>query len=132
MAEIDGSIYVFGGATTGPKDVQNLADAYKYDPAGKTWARLPDLTIANRAWWAVGLGHRALILGGYTNDFAREVYVYNPGGNLQPASPLPHGLADAKFFRIGNLIVGAGGEAAPGIRGKWTLETEIPREWRGK
>jgi N-acetylneuraminic acid mutarotase len=132
MAEIDGYIYVFGGATTGPQDVQNLADAYKYDPAVKTWTRLPDLTIANRAWWAVGLGPRALILGGYTNDFAREVYIYNPGGNLQPTSPLPHGLADTKFFRIGNLIVGAGGEAGPGIRGKWTLQAEIPADWRGK
>jgi SSS family solute:Na+ symporter len=132
MAEIDGGIYVFGGATTGPKDVQNLGDAYKYDPARRTWTRLPDLTTANRAWWAVGLGHRALVLGGYTDNFAAEVYAYEPGGNLKPLSPLLHPLADAKFFRIGDLIVGAGGEAAAGIRGKWTLETAIPAAWAGK
>jgi len=127
MAEIDGSIYVLGGATTGPKDVQNLGDADKYDPASRTWTRLPDLTVANRAWWAVGLRHRGLVLGGYTSDFAREVYIYDPNGNLQPASPLPHALADAKFFRIRNFVVGTGGEAAPGIRGKWTLQGRDPK-----
>lgn len=125
MAEIEGKIYVFGGATTGPKDVQNLSDAYRYDPGKRSWVSLPDLGIANRAWWAVGVGSRALILGGYTNDFAADVYIYE-NNSLKKTSPLLHPLADAKFFRIGNKIIGAGGEAAPGIRGKWTMEAEIP------
>jgi N-acetylneuraminic acid mutarotase len=129
MAEIDGNIYVFGGATTGPKDVENLGDAYKYAPRKRKWTRLPDLTIANRAWWGVGLGHRAMVLGGYTNKFAREVYIYDPNSNLKPVSSLPHGLADTKFFRINNLIVGAGGEAGVGIRGKWTFQAELPEAW---
>jgi N-acetylneuraminic acid mutarotase len=128
MAEVNGEIYTFGGATTGPKDVQNLGDAYRYDPGKRTWKRLPDLGIANRAWWAVGLGSRAVILGGYTNDFAADVYVYEQN-NLEKTSPLLHPLADAKFFRIGDKIVGTGGEAAPGIRGKWTMEAEIPAAW---
>lgn len=132
MAEIDGSIYVFGGATTGPTGVQNLKDAYKYDPASEKWTQLPDLTVANRAWWSLGLGHCALILGGYTSDFAREVYIYCTGGNLQPENSLPYPLADIKFFRIGDLVVGAGGEAGPGIRGKWTLQANIPKAWLAK
>jgi N-acetylneuraminic acid mutarotase len=127
MADIHGSIYVFGGATTGPKDVENLKDAYKYDPRSRKWTKLPALTVANRAWWAVGIGGRALVLAGYTNDFAREVYWYDPEQGLKDAGMLPHGLADTKFFRIGDVVVGAGGEAGPGIRGKWTLQAEIPK-----
>ena len=40
-----------------------------------------------------------------------------------------HGLADAKFYQIGNVIVGAGGEAGAGVRGRWTLEAELHRRW---
>lgn len=127
MAEIRGSIYVFGGATTGPQDVANLKDAYRFDLATRKWTRLPDLTVANRSWWAVSLGDRALLLAGYTNDFAREVYWYTSGHNLQPAGTLPHELADIKFFRIADLVVGAGGEAGPGVRGQWTLGAELPK-----
>jgi N-acetylneuraminic acid mutarotase len=72
-----------------------------------------------------------VILGGYTNDFAADVYVYEQN-NLEKTSPLLHPLADAKFFRIGDKIVGTGGEAAPGIRGKWTMEAEIPAAWGGR
>lgn len=129
MADIGGAIYVFGGATTGGADVVNLRDAYKYEPASKKWTRLPDLSVANRSWWAVGLGHRALVLAGYTDTYASEVYLYDPEHNLQPETPLPHGVADAKFSRIGNVVVGTGGESGPGVRGKWTFQAEIPKAW---
>jgi len=129
MTEIDGNLYVFGGATTGPENVTNLQDAYKYDLATQKWSRLPDLTIANRSWWAVGLGHRALLLAGYTNDFAKIVYTYEPDHELQSIGALPMGLADTKFFRIGDRIVGTGGEVGEGIRSKWTLGARIPQQW---
>lgn len=132
MAEIGGSIYVFAGATTGGPDVVNLSDAYKYDPAAEKWTRLPDLTVARRAWWAMGLGDGALVLGGYTDDFVREVYTYDPQHNLQPVTPLPQAVADSKFFRIGNLVVGTGGEVGPGVRGKRTFEAEVPEGWLRK
>ena len=132
MAEIGGKIFVFGGATTGPKDVQNLDDAYSYDPAHKHWTRLPDLSVANRSWWAIGIGDRALVLAGYTNDYARAVYWYSPGKGLESAGELPHGLADAKFYRVGDLVIGSGGEAGPGVRGKWTMEAKIPNITSGK
>ena len=132
MAEIAGEIYVFGGATAGGADVVNLRDAYKFDPSAKKWTRLPDLTVANRSWWAVGLGQGALVLAGYTDTYASEVYLYHPEHNLQPAGPLPHGVADAKFFRIGNIVVGSGGESGPGVRGKWTFQAEIPKSWQGE
>jgi N-acetylneuraminic acid mutarotase len=126
MAEIDGSIFVLGGATSAPQGVENLRDVYAYRPQDRAWTRLPDLLIANRAWSAVGLQHRAIILGGYTDDFSAAVYSFAPGEPLRQIGSLPHALADAKFFRIGNLILGAGGEAGPGVRGKWTFQAPIP------
>lgn len=129
MAELDGALYVFGGATTGRGDVENLRDAYRYVPLSQQWERMPDLTVANRSWCAVGLGHRALLLAGYTHDFAREVYLYDPEHQLQSAGRLPHGLAGIKFCLIGSTIVGAGGEAGHRVRGKWTLRAELPAPW---
>jgi len=132
MAEIGGSIYVLGGATTGGQDVVNLSDAYEYEPAARNWIRLPDLVVARRGWWALGLGDRALVLAGYTDNFVREVYIYDSQHNLQPVAPLPQEVADIKFFRIGNLVVGTGGEVGPGIRGKRTFQTVLPAGWLTK
>lgn len=129
MAELNGEVYVFGGATAVSHGVENRNDAYKYDPVNKNWKRLHALPVANRTWSAVSLGGRILLLAGYTNDFAREVYVYHPRNPLHPANPLPRGLADIKFFRIGNQLVGAGGEANHGERGKWTFRAELPKSW---
>jgi N-acetylneuraminic acid mutarotase len=132
MGVIDGNIYVLGGATTGAQDVENLQDAYRYDTVKGTWTRLPDLPVANRAWWAVGIGHRALVLGGYTDQYVGTSYWYDPAHSLTPAEPLPHALADAKFFQIGNIVIGTGGEAGPGIRGKWTLAAKVRASTTGR
>ncbi|MGH9699462.1 MAG: Kelch repeat-containing protein [Candidatus Acidiferrales bacterium] len=129
MAELNGELYIFGGATAVSHGVENRNDAYKYDPINKNWTRLPALPVANRSWSAVSLGGRILLLAGYTNDFARAVYVYHPRNPLHPANSLPRGLADIKFFRIGGQLVGAGGEIGHGRRGKWTFRAEIPRGW---
>lgn len=126
MAVINGDIYVFGGATTGPNDVQNLKDAYRYNVSSNRWIRLADLPVANRAWWAVGLGNVALLIGGYTNDFVRDVYLYR-SEQLQPYGALPSAVADAKFFRIQDAVVGAGGEAGPGIRSPRTFFASLPK-----
>ncbi|MPY87045.1 MAG: hypothetical protein GEU99_03905 [Luteitalea sp.] len=125
MTVLQGKIYVFGGAAAGPQDVRNLSDAYMFDPATERWSKLPALPIANRAWWAVAVGDRALLIGGYTDDFVADVYAYAPGQGLERVSALPHPLADAKFFHIGDSIVGAGGEVGPGVRGRWTLEAAV-------
>jgi N-acetylneuraminic acid mutarotase len=129
MAELHGQIYVFGGATALSRSVENRNDAYRYDPLNNRWELLPDLPVANRSWSAVGLGGKVLLLAGYTNDFAREVYIYRPRQRLQALNPLPQGIADIKFFRIGNLLVGSGGEAAHRVRGKWTYKAELPKDW---
>ena len=130
MASVGGEIYVFGGATgAGANGVRNLNDAYRYNPGTRRWQRLPDLPVANRSWWAVGLGHSALLLAGYTNDYASAVYRFIPGEGARAEGRLPRGLADIKFFRIGDRVVGTGGEAGPGIRGHWTMEAPLPRGW---
>lgn len=131
MTEIDGTIYVFGGAAAGPQDVQNLKDVYCYDSAQNAWIQLPDLLVANRSWCAIQIENRALLLAGYTNDYSRAVYWYDPLSGLQPAGDLPHGLADIRFYRLGSLVIGAGGEAGPRIRGQWTLAARLPVSGKG-
>lgn len=129
MAELNGDVYVFGGAAAGSHGVENRNDVYKYDPVNNDWMRLPALPIANRSWSAVSLGGRILLLAGYTSGFAREVYLYHPRNSLHPVSPLPRGLADIKFFRIGNQLVGAGGEVEHKKRGEWTFRAQLPKDW---
>lgn len=122
MAEVHGSIYIFGGATTGPKDVENLRDAYRYDISTRNWIRLPDLPVANRSWSALGSADRMLLFAGYTNELKRDVYVYDPKrGDLKPLPALPHSVADIRFVRIGDAVIGSGGELDGHDRNGWTM-----------
>jgi N-acetylneuraminic acid mutarotase len=131
MVQNDKSIYIFGGATTAPHNgVENLNDVYKYDPKNRSWTRLPDLPVANRALSAVSVGHRVLLLGGYTTNLARDTGLYDPlHDSFHPVTPLLHRIADIKFLRIGNQLVGTGGEVGDHIRGKWTMPTDLPSAW---
>jgi len=45
---------------------------------------------------------------------------------LANAGSMPHGVCAAAFVRIGDSIIGTGGEVAPGVRGKWTIEAHLP------
>ncbi|HWQ55003.1 MAG TPA: kelch repeat-containing protein [Bryobacteraceae bacterium] len=126
LAAAGGKLYLFGGATTEGGALRNLDDAWEYDPAAGTWRELPRLPVARRAWWAVPDGARILLLGGYTSDFASEIFSFDPQAKtLSTAGSLPHALADAKFFVIGKRLVGAGGESGNRIRGIWTLEAGL-------
>jgi N-acetylneuraminic acid mutarotase len=124
-----GQILVMGGGTPAPNgiDVNNLNDAYCYHIPAGTWTRLPNLPVARRAWGALADGRRILLFGGYTAAYEREILSWDPEtGRCEPATPLPHPLADAKFFRIGSVVVGAGGETADHVRGPWTLVARTP------
>lgn len=127
MATLGPAIYVFGGATSnGATDVRNLDDLYSFDPRTITWTRHAKLPLARRAWWAVGLDQSFLLLGGCTETYEKEVFEYDPGTHeLRTIGLLPHPLADTKFFRVDNLVIGAGGETADRIRGHWTLQAEL-------
>lgn len=126
VAAAGGKLYLFGGATMESGTLRNLDDAWEYDPKAGTWRELPRLPVARRAWWAVANSTRILLLGGYTGDFASDIFSFDPQpGTLRAAGSLPHGLADAKFFVIGKRLVGAGGESGNRIRGIWTLEAGL-------
>jgi hypothetical protein len=68
-----------------------------------------------------------LLIGGYTTTYEKDVFEYElVTHSLRQLGALPQGVCDAKFSRIGNLIVGAGGEVADKIRGAWTFEALLP------
>jgi N-acetylneuraminic acid mutarotase len=127
MASVNGKIYVLGGATHGGKNVVNVKAAFEFAPETGKWTRLADLPIGRRCWWGVGLANSILLLGGYTADYERDVFTYQlPSGELLNAGSMPHGICAAEFVRIGDSIIGTGGEVAPGIRGKWTIQARLP------
>jgi N-acetylneuraminic acid mutarotase len=129
VAVVGGKIYVLGGAKEGGKDVVNVTTAYVYDPQTDTWATLSPLSLARRCWWGLATPPDIYLFGGYTRTNEKDVFSYSPAtGALTKIAEMPHGLCDAKFFHIGRSIYGVGGESAPGIRGRWTLEAVLPTD----
>jgi len=127
MAAVNGKIYVLGGATHGGENVVNVKTAFEFDPETSKWARLGDLPIARRCWWGLGLSNKILLFGGYTATYERDVLAYQlPSGDLVNAGEMPHGICAAEFVHVGDSIIGTGGEVAPGVRGKWTIEAHLP------
>jgi N-acetylneuraminic acid mutarotase len=127
MVTVDEKIYVLGGCTGHESgDVRNLYDVYFYDPKSSEWRQLAILPVARRAWWAVAFEGKILVLGGYTDAFEDQVFLYDPAsGDFQEIGRMPHGLADAKFFWIGNSLLTAGGESGNRTRGLWTLQAQV-------
>ncbi len=122
-----GKLYVLGGAKTGGRDVVNVNTAYSFDPGTGKWSTLPNLPLERRCWWGVPLKDEVLLFGGFTTTFEREIFAYRPTTHsLERVGEMPHGLCDAKFFRIGDSIFTVGGESAPQVRGAWTLEARLP------
>jgi N-acetylneuraminic acid mutarotase len=118
-------LYVFGGIhmAESTREMHNLGDAWSYDTMRDQWTPGASLPVLRRAWGAVAVNDGALILGGYTDTFSREVFHFSPQTNpVTPMADLPHALADAKYFRIGQCVYTTGGESGIKIRGAWTLE----------
>lgn len=127
ITAVDEKIYLFGGGTTDGMTVVNSNAALEFDCRTKRWTRLPDLPIGRRCWWAVPLHGKVLLIGGFTTTYEKEVLEYHlVAHSLRGAGALPYGVCDAKFFRIGKSVVGAGGEVADKIRGAWTFEAQLP------
>ncbi len=68
-----GRLYVFGGGRLNSKgEVENLADAWVYDPQANEWTQLPDLPQAARGIDAVAVNDDLILLfGGYTATAAQ-------------------------------------------------------------
>jgi N-acetylneuraminic acid mutarotase len=127
MAAVNGQIYVLGGATHGGKNVVNVKTAFEFNPKTSEWKRLGDLPIGRRCWSGMGLSNSILLFGGYTATYERDVLSYHPpSSDLVNAGSMPHGICDAEFVRIGDSIIGTGGEVGPGVRGKWTIQAHLP------
>ncbi len=121
LAAYHGRLYLFGGMTEQGGAFVNLADAWEYNPAEDRWRALPDAPVKRRAWWAVPWRHGILLLGGYTDGFTDEVYLFDPAsGRYTPAGALPRPVADARFVLAGGRVLTAGGESGPKIRAPWT------------
>jgi N-acetylneuraminic acid mutarotase len=126
-AAIHQKIYVFGGANAGGQDYVNSNRAFEFDIRTQRWTQLPGLPIARRCWSAVSLEDTVLLIGGYTEVYEKEVFEYDPVlHSLGLMSELPSGVCDAKFLRIGDYVVGAGGESGDRIRGPWMFESRLP------
>jgi N-acetylneuraminic acid mutarotase len=126
IAAHGGRIHLFGGFGSSGADDDNLDEVIALDPAADRWSSLPPLPVARRAWWAHALGEGILLLGGYTDGFSSEIYVFDPAtATATLGGTLPHGLADSKFVQIGNQLLTAGGESGNRIRAPWTYEIEI-------
>ncbi|MEO8129005.1 MAG: kelch repeat-containing protein [Bryobacteraceae bacterium] len=121
----DGKMYVFGGIhqDTAGGPLVNLQDAWSYDVGGDSWTEMPKLPVARRAWAAVAMDGRILLLGGYTDSFSADIYSLDPKSQeVRLAGALPHPLADARFVRIEGRVLTAGGESGNKIRSNWTFE----------
>jgi N-acetylneuraminic acid mutarotase len=127
VAELGGKIYVLGGATHGGQDVVNVNSALEFDPETNQWKRLTDLPVSRRAWWGLVVPDGILLFGGYTNDFERDIFEYHlPSQILIHIGSMPHAICDAKFLRLQNSVIGAGGEVGELLRGEWTIEAHLP------
>jgi len=127
VASVHGKVYVLGGAKKAEKGVENVKTVFEFDPATNKWTQLGDLPIGRRCWWGIGLADKILLLGGYTTTYERDVFTYHlASGSLVNAGTMPHGICAAKFVRVGNAIIGTGGEVDLGVRGKWTIEAHLP------
>lgn len=125
-AVVGRKIYVLGGAEGRTNRVANSSAAYEFDCGTRRWARLPDLSVARRCWWAVPFAETVLLVGGYSSAYEDEVLEYDLRSHtLRSAGTLPRGICDAKFFKVGDFVIGAGGEAGDKIRGDSIFELRI-------
>ncbi|MCX6622579.1 MAG: alpha/beta hydrolase fold domain-containing protein [Acidobacteria bacterium] len=126
MVADKGSLWVFGGASgAGDQDVRNLADAYRLELKTGKWTRLKDLPEPNRAMPAAQAGAELVVLGGFTNRYEDRTWVYTPQSDTwREGARMPHGVADGRAAKTGNLITVVTGEAGSGIRAPWTMTAE--------
>jgi len=123
VAVIDGRIFAAGGAVMDAGRIRNLDDVICYDPASDRWSEAGRLPVANRAGSGIARDGKLILLGGFTDDFERRIFRFDPAtGRTEPAGLLPHPLADSRFALVQGRLYGVGGETGSKIRAPWTLE----------
>jgi N-acetylneuraminic acid mutarotase len=128
VTALAGRVYAIGGRTTGLES--NTAAADVYDPAARTWSRLPDAPTRRGGNAAATADRLAIAVGGEGPDGTiRQVDAFDPGtgawGTL-PRSPKPrHGVA---VVGIGRTVYQALGGPKPGLVVSPTLlSLRVPR-----
>jgi hypothetical protein len=67
-----------------------------------------------------------LLLVGYTEALSADIFEFDPQtGTATLAGHLPHPVADARYVRIGERLLAAGGESGIKIRAPYTLERTL-------
>lgn len=139
-----GKLYVFGGAVPTPVHggSGNSDHAYVFDPEANQWTRIKNTPYPGSWWWAVTYADRYIIIaGGHTwsalvtakgrptsdnYGFMPEVLVYDTkAGAYSLSDPLPMGIIDYGFVRIGDTVYLTGGEDAPRHRAAWLMIGEV-------
>lgn len=123
-----GRIILAGGCTPDGGSVRNLDEVLAYDPRADAWSVIGRLPEPSRGGFGVSNGDSLYILGGYTDRFRTTILrVDGMTGKVEQVGDLPVGLADARFVRCQNMIIGVSGE--DGIKHRYpdVIRATIPR-----
>lgn len=138
-ASCGGALYVFGGAYLArPGTVENLSDAWCFDPKAKRWEHLPKAPFAARGWTAIaGDAHTLLLFGGYTASakesegkpdhfgFTDRILRYHTvQRTYDEVGRLPCPTIGAVPALLEGTLFLFGGEPAKRQRGAWTWRLE--------
>jgi large repetitive protein len=111
VGSVGSTIFVAGGCTPVEGGVRNLDEVLAYDPRGDRWEHVGQLPMPSRGGWGLADQGRLFIFGGYTDKFERAVLAWNATtAKVEACVNLPVGLADARFVRCQQSVVGLSGE----------------------
>lgn len=137
VAAIDNALYAFTGGQGAetPSRIINSAQAWRFDPNGGGWRRLPDYPFPVRGLAAVPLDDRRILLaGGYRDPSSNETpavftaasFIFDTGTETyRPAPPLPYAAMLVGLVVHEGWIYVFGGEQAPRQRVGVAYRTRI-------
>lgn len=127
VGSVAGRLMVAGGCTPIAGGVRNLDEVLAYDAQADRWSVAGRLPFACRGSAGVADGDRLLIVGGYTDRFITDILAFDPAsGTVSPAGSIPVGLADTRFVRVADRLVGVTGEDGVKHRFPDTLLADSP------
>lgn len=127
VGSVAGRLVVAGGCTPIAGGVRNLDEILAYDAQADRWSVAGHLPFACRGAAGVADGDRLLIVGGYTDRFITDILAFDPAsGTVSPAGSIPVGLADTRFVRVADRVVGVTGEDGVKHRFPDTLLADSP------